>query len=110
MIETALNISAGGDADHDVRKILPFRAPVFMRQLDEGFHRRPEIIGELRAFDDDPSILRIDAAKTIGSADNKILGDWRIEDALLSEFLLHPFRDIEDAAFFFIRHILTPNE
>src|SRR5665213_474334 len=110
MIKAAANVAAGGNSDDDIWRVLPARAPVSMGKLDKTLHRWPKIIGELRAFDTDPNMLRIDAAKAIGRAENEILCDRAVENALDAEFLLHPFRHVEHAPFILRGHILPPQE
>ncbi len=52
----------------------------------------------------------VETAHAVGRADDIVFGNRSVEDTGVAKLLLHPFRDVEDAAFFFIGNILSPNE
>ena len=92
----------------DVRDELAVRPPVLVRHLDHLLGRRPEVVGELGAFDDDADLLG-KAGEPVGRAGDEVLGDRPVEDALDAELLLHPLGDVEDAALVAVGDVLTPD-
>ena len=67
------------------------------------------IAREFGALDHHPDLV-VEPRETVGGADDEILGDGRVEDALLAEFLLQALRYVEDPALLLVGHVLAPDE
>ncbi len=87
---------------------LSVASPVFMGTFHILLDCRPEIIGKLGAFYHDMYFM-IETARRWPYR-RYSLRQSGVEDTGVAKLLLHPFRDVEDAAFFFIGNILSPNE
>lgn len=107
MIQAAADVSARSQTKRDVGRELSVASPVFMGTFHILLDCRPEIIGKLGAFYHD-MYFRIETAHAVGRTDDIVFGNRSVEDTGVAKLLLHPFRDVEDAAFFFIGNILLP--
>ena len=109
MIEPTLYVAPRGETDGDIGGELPVATPEVVGRIDELLHRRPEVIGELRPFDDDADLV-VESAHPVGRPHDVVFGDRGVEDTLIPKLLEHALGDIEDTALVPIGDILPPEE
>ena len=108
VVQAAADVAARREPHRHVRDVLAVRAPVLVGHLDHLLGRRPEVVGELRALDDDADLVG-EPAEAVRRAHDVVLGDRRVEDPRRAELLLHALGDVEDAALLAVRDVLAPD-